>query len=497
LLGALLPLAAGCNGAGEAEAARSVVTAEVEVGDLLIAVEATGNVEPIRDVEVKSKASGEILQLHVDVGDVVEPGALLAEIDPRDVRNGYEQAEADLQVARARLEISKAQLDRSSELLDAGVITQQDFEARNLDYANAQAQLVRSETNFELAELRLEDVRIRAPMAGTIIQRNVEEGTVIQSASQNVSGGTTLMVMANLDQMQVRTLVDETDMGEIRADMETSVQVEAYPDRTFQGYVEKVEPQAVVQQNVTMFPVIVRLDNRQGFLRPGMNAEVQIEIAMANEVLLLANGAVVRMQDAGPAALVLGLDPEQMDFGSMMGRRRGGGGGAERPTPEASGEEPAEPASTEAAADTATDPRAAIAELRQRVQRGELSQDSMRVIMRERFGGAAGGFGDGGRPGSSQFGGQSRGEGRPQGERRTQRAFAFVVAPDGSIEPRMITTGLSDWDYTQVISGLEAGEQVAIVGAAQLQARQQEFINMMRGGSSLFGGSSRGGPPRR
>jgi len=332
LLCVCLPLVAGCGTGGEVDDGPSVITVPVERGDLLIAVEATGNVEPIRDVEVKSKASGEILRLLVDVGDEVRPGALLAEIDPRDVRNGFEQAEADQSVAVARMEISEAQLGRSEQLVKEGVITQQEFETRNLDHANAVAQLVRAETNFELAKLRLEDVLIRAPMAGTVIQRNVEEGTVIQSASQNVSGGTTLVVMANLNEMQVRAMVDETDMGSIQAGLEARVSVEAYPGRDFDGLVEKVEPQAVVQQNVTMFPVIIRIDNEGGVLKPGMNAEVVVEIDRAADVLTLPNNAIVKLQDAGPAMMVLGLDPEQFDVRELMraafsGGERGAPGG--------------------------------------------------------------------------------------------------------------------------------------------------------------------------
>ena len=154
----------------------------------MITAEATGTVEPIRKVEVKSKASGEVLRLHVDIGDRVEPGALLAELDPRDVRNEFDQAEADLDVARARLEISQAQLERSEELLRLDVISTQEHESRSLDFANSRANLVRAETNYELSQLRMTDVTIRAPLAGTVLEKNVEEGQVIQSASQNVSG---------------------------------------------------------------------------------------------------------------------------------------------------------------------------------------------------------------------------------------------------------------------------------------------------------------------
>jgi len=209
--------AGGCGAETVADEAPTRLTAVVRLGDLDIRAEATGSVEPVRKVEVKSKASGEILRLHTDVGDRVSRGALLAEIDPRDVRNNFNQVQADLEVAQARLEIAEAQLERSNRLLEANVITQQEHENARLEFTNAQASRVRAETNSELARLQLMDVSIRAPMDGTIIQKNVEEGVVIQSASQNVSGGTTLFVMADLGDMQVRTLVDETDVGLLQA----------------------------------------------------------------------------------------------------------------------------------------------------------------------------------------------------------------------------------------------------------------------------------------
>ena len=165
---------------------------------------------------------------------------------------------------------------------------------------------------------------IRAPLAGTILEKNIEEGQVIQSASQNVSGGTTLVIMADLKFMQVRTLVDETDMGDIRPGMRATVTVEAYPQERFEGVVEKIEPQALVQQNVTMFPVIVQLDNDSGLLRPGMNAEVEIELAQASGVLLIPNNTLVPPEDVQAAAMVLELDAEAIDMGNLFAGLGGG-----------------------------------------------------------------------------------------------------------------------------------------------------------------------------
>ena len=313
----LIPVLAAC-GTAEAGDASRVQSAAVERGDLIVTASATGVLEPIRKVEVTSKASGEILRLYVDIGDQVEPGALLAEVDPRDVRNAADQANADIEVARARIDIARRQVERSQELLESGVISPQEHESRTLEFANARASLVKSRTNSQLAQLRLEDVTIRAPMAGTILEKNVEEGQVIQSSSQNVSSGTTLMVMADLDMIQVRTLVNEGDLGEIMEGMTTYVTVDAYPDQTFVGIVDQIEPQAVVRQSVTLFPLIIRLDNRSRLLKPGMNTAVGIQTGEATGVLLIPNSSVIMPQDAEPAALTLGLDADAVDMENML-----------------------------------------------------------------------------------------------------------------------------------------------------------------------------------
>ena len=541
---ALLALAA-CNGADPVEEAPGLTTMPALRDDLRLVAEATGLMEPVRTVEVKSKASGEILRLHVDTGDELEPGALLAEIDPRDVRNEFNQTEADLNVARARVEISTAQLERSRLLLEAGVITEAEHESANLDFANAQANLVKATTSMELAELRLSDVTIRAPMAGTIIQKNVEEGQVIQSASQNVSGGTTLFMMANLAEMQVRTLVDETDVGQISADLTATVTVEAFPGRSFAGIVDKIEPQAEVQQNVTMFAVIVMIDNRGGLLKPGMNAEVEILVAERPNALLIPNNALVQFQEMAPAAMVLGMDPDaiEMDrsvFADLRASLPGGSGA---------------PGGFMAAPDGAPgrmmagqgpmggmDGNARLQELRDQLANGEISREQMREQMMQaraengagpgagvnggagaRTGrpgtgaGAGAGMGAGGRLGAGAGNGagmMGMGPGAGQGMmdamgagvggfagRREQEgaprpAITFVVSADGAIEPRPILIGVNDWDNTEVLVGLEEGEEVALIGAAQLQAQQQEFIDRMRermGGSPFGGGTPRGG----
>ncbi len=509
LFGVLVVGLSGC-GRGEASEAPALQATAVLRQNMRITAEATGSVEPVRTVDVKSKASGEVLRLYVDVGDEVEPGTLLAAIDPRDVNNAFDQAVADLGVSEARMEISKAQLGRSEQLFEAGVITQQEYESQRLDFANSQASLVKSRTNMELRTLQKEDVTIRAPAAGTILTRNVEEGTVIQSASSNVSGGTALFVMADLTQVQIRVLVDETDMGQIKAGLEASVQVEAYPGRTFPGVVEKMEPQAVNQQNVTMFPVIVRLDNSSGLLKPGMNAEVETLLVERPNVLVVPNNAVVQPQEVAPAASVLGLDSEvELDFslysqlareaglGSVQGMRGSGGGrgrgGSGAPAQAPVGGEDAQRIAPEGEAQSGevTDRRAMMRELRAKVESGEVSQDSLDAIISS---GRAQAGGEGGAPGVGFPGaGAIVQESNPalsgllNTSSNPRPAVAFVMLPDSTLEIRLVLMGVNDWDNTEILAGLEEGELVALIGVAQLLAEQEEMRNRMSGRGMIPG----------
>ena len=125
-------------------------------------------------------------------------------------------------------------------------------------------------------------------MAGTIIEKTVSLGTVITSATGAFGGGTTLLKMADLSQVRVRALFNETDIGQVRPGQTATVTVDAYPDRRFTGIVEKIEPQAVIQQNVTMFPVLVNLENGEGLLKPGMNGETSVLVDQRSDVLVRA-----------------------------------------------------------------------------------------------------------------------------------------------------------------------------------------------------------------
>jgi HlyD family secretion protein len=472
--------AAGCN-RNQAPVSAGPETAMVETRTIDVRVEATGQIQPIRIVEVKSKASGEVLQIHVETGDNVQQGTLLAAIDPRDVRNALAQAEADLAVAQARLQTSVAQKERAEELRKANVVTEQEYEAALLDEANSRAQLIKAETNVELARERMGDVTIRAPLAGTIIARTVEIGQIIQSASANISGGSTLLIMADLSEMQVRALIDETDLGRISAGQSVRVSVEAYPTRQFVGAVLKVEPQAVVEQNVTMFPVLVRLDNRDMLLKPGMNADVQIEIARRENAVAVPSAAVVSSRDAIAAGSVLGLSEDVMqtalrggapENGAALAVRMGGDSAGETPTRDAGA---AAPATAAAAHDGAAE----CETLRTRLREGGFTalSDADREKLRAcRPQGGPGAFG---------------GRGQTTSSADTRPGVVFIRTATG-IEPRAVVLGVNDWEFTEVVSGLQGGEEVVLVSVAQLQRAQEEFNARMRERMGGFPGA--GGP---
>jgi HlyD family secretion protein len=455
----LLPvLALGLGGCSRGETEEiQTDTARVERQDLEIRAEASGQIEPLRVVEVKSRVAGELRKITVETGDELAQGTLIAEIDPRDLRNALEQAEADIALARARVETSAAQRRRAESLAKAGVLSTQDLENTRLEETNSRAQLVKAQTNLELAREKMGDVTIRAPISGTVIEKTVEQGQIIASASGNVSGGTTLIKMADLSTVQARALVDETDIGQVKPGQPAQVSVEAFPGRIFRGQVEKIEPQAVVEQNVTMFPVIVRLANPERLLKPGMNAEVSVEIADRTDVVAVPNSAVVSPREAASAGTALGLDEEELraKMAEMRNARGAGRPGAEEGN---SG----------------------------RGARGNGSWNR----------GASGSGGEGS-PATSAGGGFRGGPGGGGGAAAGSRpGVVFVKGPNGP-EPKFILLGLSDWDNTEVVRGLEPGAEVYLISVARLQQQQEQFTNRMRerAGGGMFGGGNqqRGG----
>ncbi len=456
----------GCNKSTAEEQEVAPETALVGRQDLNVVAEAAGLVEPITTVEIKSKASGEVTAVHVETGHEVTRGTLLAEIEPRDVRSALAQAEADLRVAEARAQTSAANARRVEQLRKQNVATEQELEATVLEEANARAQLVKARTTLELARERMNDVTIRAPLSGTVIEKTIEPGNIIASASGTFGGGTTLLKMADLSIVRVRALVDQTDIGKIQPGQSARVTVEAYPGRPFTGEVVKIEPQAVVDQNVTMFPVLIHLQNQERLLKPGMNTEAEIEIAQRDNAVVIPNDAVVSMRDATTAGKALGFSEDEMRE-RMQALRSGPRAGA-APT--------GAPGTQVAAAQGAG-------------AQGRQSAGAHRAASGVRGNGEtanrgnSGGAGMAGRSGP-RFSG-SPGAGSPRGTSRP--GIVFVPGPSGP-EPRIVMLGVNDWEYTEIVSGLEEGDKVFMMTAARLAQQERERADRMRERSGSMGG---------
>jgi HlyD family secretion protein len=464
----------------------------VEQRDIIVSAQASGTIKPDTLIEVRSQASGEVTEIAVQTGDQVRRGVLMVEIDPRTARNNVAQAQAAFDVAKARVQNSAAAKKRSDELFQSQSISETERDAATLDFANANAELVRTRVALENARISLEQTEVRSPINGTVITKTIERGSVITSSTSGVGGGTILMTMADLNLVQVRSLVDETDIGKIQPGQRVTVTVDAYTNRPFEGTVAKIEPQAETAQNVTMFPVIIRIDNREGLLRPGMNAEVEIHVGERRGVIAVSNSALRTQRDVASAAAVLGLDPavvqqqlatadsleraKQAPVGdtgnrASLGARSGGDTAKAKRTMTT-------PFGTMTLPDGVTEQQVTAAFGRMRSQSATAEDRALMQKVRaanpQMGGGRRGGAGGGQSGPDTRFGGQ----------------YIVFVKRDGQPTPVSIRTGLTDLDYSEVLSGLQVGDSVLALPSASLinsQTQMQNRINQMTGGGGVPG----------
>jgi len=280
---------------------------------LEVTIEASGIIEAIASVEIKSKASGEILYLGAEVGDTVEKGSMLGQIDQRTPKNILDQSKSDLEASKVRLDNAKSQFERGAELHSNGSISDKDYEDIQESYAQAKSTVVRTEVSYENAKIALDDTVVRSPVAGTIISRPVEVGQVISSPTMAVGGGTILMTLADLSKVRVRALVDEIDVGKVSIGQVVSIKVAAYRDKEFFGTVSKVEPLAKVEQNVTTFPVLIDIENDENLLLLGMNTDVVIEILNKDVSVTAPSMSLRTRKDIYSAASILNIPIESVD----------------------------------------------------------------------------------------------------------------------------------------------------------------------------------------
>jgi len=436
-------------------------------------------------VQVRSKASGQIMKMPVELGSRVKPGDLLVQVDPRQVTNNYNQAKAALLAAQANLTVTKTQLDRANSLAQAGVLTAPDLETAQLNYANAQSSVAAAKTNLDNAQIALEDARIAAPINGVVIEKDVSLGQVISSATNNAGGGTLLLQMADLGQVMDSTLVSESDIGNVKPGQKATVKVDAYPNRAFTGTVEKIAPEATVQQSVTMFPVLIRLDNKDGALMPGMNSDVSVLVQQRTNVLTVPNDALRTPREGAQVAEALGLDPTKVtdEVKTQLASLHPGAG---RASPNATGD-------TAAAAGMIDPADSAARPARARGAGGASSAGGANARQSARGGGA-----NGGATGAAGFGAQAGGvsTGSEFGAGSTRHTGLVFLAQNGTFVPRVVSLGAANYDVTEVTSGLAEGDQVALVTTAMLLQAQNARQQRIKSFTALPGMNSQQSTPR-
>jgi HlyD family secretion protein len=281
------------------EISEDIRTGVVQRDNLRITVAATGVVTPHIEVEIKSKAGGEIISFPFEESDHLKKGEVAVRLDPEIEQSRVNQANADLLIAEAKLEKARItlkdrelRLKRQKSLFEDKVISRQDLDNVILDTESAksdvkisEAELVRSRETLKEAEDRLRDTKIRAPLTGTILRKYAEEGQVIASTTSSVSEGTLLFTMADLNRIYIEAMVDEADIGRIIPGQDAEITVDAYLDKKFLGKVVRIAPKGRVESTITVFDVTVEL-------KPVMTANVEILTDFKRDVLLVPSEAI-------------------------------------------------------------------------------------------------------------------------------------------------------------------------------------------------------------
>jgi HlyD family secretion protein len=283
--------------------APEVTTGKITRGSVVDTVGATGTLEAVTTVQVGSQVSGTVKDLYADFNSIVHQGQVIARLDPSLLQTQIEQqkanlirAEADVERLRVSLDDAKVKLTRAEDLSKRNLIPQSDLETAQVNARSTEAQLRSSEAqltqaraSLNQAQVNLEHTVITAPIDGIVISRNVDVG---QTVAASMQAPTLYLIAADLAKMQVNASIDEADVGRIRPGQVVRFRVDAYPTEEFRGTVSQVRLQPVVVQNVVTYTTVIDVPNQQLKLKPGMTANVTIEIARADNVLRVPAAAL-------------------------------------------------------------------------------------------------------------------------------------------------------------------------------------------------------------
>jgi HlyD family secretion protein len=313
----------------------TVMTAAVSRGDIADTVGATGTLQAVTTVQVGTQVSGTIQELHADFNSLVKKGQVIARLDPSLFETQIEQgranlirAQADVDRLKVSLEDAKTKLTRARELAGRQLIPQSELDTAEVNtrsieaqIRSSQAQVTQAEASLNQNQVNLEHTVIRAPIDGLVISRNVDVG---QTVAASMQAPTLFILAADLTKMQVVANLDESDVGRIRPSQHVKFRVDAYPTDEFTGAVAQVRLQPIVQQNVVTYATVIDVPNPELKLKPGMTANVNVEIARRTDIIRIPNAAL-RFRPTPEIFTALNLPAPQQGQPGWNGEGRGRG----------------------------------------------------------------------------------------------------------------------------------------------------------------------------
>ncbi|HAR63551.1 MAG TPA: hypothetical protein DCS13_08820 [Candidatus Margulisbacteria bacterium] len=275
---------------------------------LQVVVSSSGTINAYREIEVKSKASGNVLKLHVKEGNIVNNGQLLLELDKTEELSRIRQNQASVMAAEARMTQAKEKGKEAARIYkqqatlakDKLITSEQLLQAESsrilagADMKIQEAALINAQEQLKAEELRYADTEIKAPINGVILQQLIEEGQIISSGISSNNGGTLIFVIGDISRIIAKAEVDEVDISKIYVGQKVNITVDAYENRIFEGVITHISPKATNKSNVTVFDIEIEItDKHKASLKPGMTATAEIVVSQKINVLSLPSQAIV------------------------------------------------------------------------------------------------------------------------------------------------------------------------------------------------------------
>jgi len=258
-------------------------------------VEATGTIEAITTVNVGTQVSGIIQHVYADFNQNVKQGQLLAKLDETSLLAQLEQSQSSVDQAQAQLNYMEATYKRTKALFEKDLIAQGDYDQALYNYENSKASLSNAKSALARTKVNLDYATITSPIDGVVLNRAVEEG---QTVAASFNTPTLFTIVNDLTQMEVQTNIDEADIGEVKQGQRVEFKVDAYPDLKFKGVVSEVRLQPVTTNNVVTYVVILRAQNPEKKLMPGLTASVKIYIEEKEKTLVVSGKSIRFTPDA-------------------------------------------------------------------------------------------------------------------------------------------------------------------------------------------------------